>query len=493
MEDAIKKLVDYLKDKKVIILGFGVEGRSSYLFFKKHLPNKNIYVFDNKFLDVDKLNNSYYNLLKKDKFVTLLENLDNTNYTFLEDFDVILKSPGISFKGIDTTKFNKNISSQIELFLRFFDITTIGVTGTKGKSTTSSLIYEVLKANDKNVILCGNIGVAILDEIDRIKKDTIVVLELSSHQLQYIKYSPKISCILNIFEEHLDHYNSYEEYINCKLNILKYQKTGSYMIVNTENEILYNVLTKHSLLDNKNSVTKVQIGNNNKCNNYFDISLRKNINEVEYITISTKNQEGEFKNTKIYDFSRKRNLLGVHNEMNIMFALSISVILKLDLDKCISAIEKFNNLPHRLQLVADFCNVKYYDDSIATVPQSTISAILSLKDISTVIIGGMNRGINYSVLIDFFNSKQVYDTTLENVILMYETGKIIYDKLKDNQRLKVYYVDNLENAVKLAYDITKRGSCVMSPAAASYNHFKNFEERGDLYLEYLRELQNMEE
>ena len=195
----INALVEYLKNKKILILGFGIEGYSTYLFIRKYLKKQKIYISDVKPETIKK----YKDVLQD----TNIEILDKEKYLKeLEDYDIIMKSPGISFANIDTTKFINKIKSQLELFLEFINVFTIGITGTKGKSTTSSLIYEILKEQCEDVHLLGNIGIPLFDEIDKLNEKSIVVLELSSHQLEFAEVSPNIAILLNIFEEHLDHY-----------------------------------------------------------------------------------------------------------------------------------------------------------------------------------------------------------------------------------------------------------------------------------------------
>ena len=188
----IKNIINFLENKKITILGFGIEGKSTYNFIRKYLPEKELNIRYNKQnIDEEK------DYLSKDKHLSF-----TTGDKYLEEmeqYDIILKSPGISFKNIDISKFKDKISSQLELFLEYTKSLTIGVTGTKGKSTTSSLIYEVLKNQNKDAELLGNIGTPIFDEIEKIKDTSFVVLEISSHALQYIKKSPNISIMLNSF------------------------------------------------------------------------------------------------------------------------------------------------------------------------------------------------------------------------------------------------------------------------------------------------------
>ena len=221
----IEKIVNEIKKyNNILILGFGREGKSTYHFIRKYLGNKVLTIADrNKELL------EYNKELLKDKNINFI--LGDHNLDYLDDFDLIIKSPGVNFKYIDYTKIRDKITSQIDLFLRFSEVHTIGVTGTKGKSTTASLIYYILKNLKKKTVLVGNIGIPVFNEIEKIDKDTIVVLELSCHQLQFVKASPNISILLNLYEEHLDLYKSYEEYKLAKLNIFKFQKKEDYAIV----------------------------------------------------------------------------------------------------------------------------------------------------------------------------------------------------------------------------------------------------------------------
>ena len=180
------------KYDKVLILGFGREGKSTYRLIRKYLNDKKLYIADGneKLLELNEE-------LKKDDNIDLI--LGKSYLDNLDDYDLIIKSPGVNFKYINYELFEKKITSQIDLFLRFSNALTIGVTGTKGKSTTSSLIYYVLKNMNKNTILAGNIGIPVFDELDNIKANTIMVIELSCHQLKFANSSPNISVLLNIY------------------------------------------------------------------------------------------------------------------------------------------------------------------------------------------------------------------------------------------------------------------------------------------------------
>ena len=428
----IKDLIDYLSDKNINILGFGREGQSTYKLIRKYLPNKIITISDLKENFQDN-----FDFLQNDKNLNLISGekyLDN-----LERFDIIIKSPGISFAKIDITQFKDKISSQME----------------KGKSTTSSLIYTILKDQNKDVLLLGNIGKPIFDYINEISNTTILVLEMSAHQLEFMKYSPNISILLNLFEEHLDHYKSYEDYIAAKCNIYKYQHENDYFLYSLDNE----TLKEHV----KNPKAKT-----------YTISIN------EKADIYLQNDDVIFNNKKIYDRNQKRNLVGDYNLSNIMFTLVVSEILKLDLNKSINSINNFKTLKHRLEFVGNFDGINYYDNSIATVPMATIEAIKALKNVDTLIIGGMDRGIDYTDFIKYLDSSDI-----SNIVCMPKTGHDIAKKLKNK---KTFIVNTLEEAVDISKKVTgKNMSCLLSPAAASYGFFKNFEEKGDLFQKLVKQ------
>lgn len=442
----INDLIAYFKDKKILILGFGREGKSTYKLIRRYLPNQLLYIADLK-------NESMENFkdLKNDENIICIS---GDNYLEnLENYDIIMKAPGVSFAKVDTSKIFDKIKSQLELLLEFFNMKTIGITGTKGKSTTSSLIYKMLQDQNVKSMLLGNIGVPVFDFIDTLDNDTVLVLEMSSHQLEFMKMDPNISILLNIYEEHLDHYNSFEDYAMAKCNIYKYQKNNDYFLYNYDDEML------NKLVKNPNAKT-------------YKVSIKSKSGSNVNIDGENVKLNGKI----IYNINEKRNLLGDYNLNNIMFVLTVSEILGLNLEKTIKSISQFKTLEHRLEFVGTFNEISYYDNSIGTIPVATIEAIKALKNVDTLIIGGMDRGIDYSEFIDFLNLCDV-----SNIVCMPKTGHDIAKKLKND---KAYIVDTLEEAVNISKKVTKKGKiCLLSPAAASYGFFKNFEEKGNKFKE----------
>lgn len=439
-----KEIIDFLDGKYVVIVGFGKEGQSTYRFIRKYLSKQRLVIVDGNESLLD--NNSY---LKDDDNIELVlgdHYLDN-----LEKYDVIIKSPGVRFKDIDISLFKDKITSQLGLVLDFYKNNIIGITGTKGKSTTTSLITKILKDQGIDAYLLGNIGIPIFDNIDKMNDKSMMVIEMAALQLEFVKNSPHIGIILNLFEEHLDFFKDKNAYYLAKMNMFKYQDVNDYGIYTSSNNTLNDYVRigeyKGTLID----IVK-------------DLKI-----ENDYIVSDNK---------KLYNTESERNLIGSHNLSNIMFAIEVSKILDLDFLKVSDSINSFEPLEHRMEFVATINGVKYYNDSIATIPDATINCVNALKDVDTIIFGGMDRGIDYSKLIEFFNN-----SSIDNFICMPQTGYKIGKKIKNKN---VYFIEDLKDAVSKAKEVTKK-ICVMSPAASSYNAFKNFEEKGRAYKTYVKE------
>lgn len=455
------RIANYLVGKKVLILGFGREGRSTYDFLRTTCPTLDLTIADARpdFAEHDEV-------LRRDrvpgsgnfavKIVAGPHYLDH-----LADYDIIMKTPGISFAKIDTSAFRDKITSQLELLLKFSSeahLETIGITGTKGKSTTSSLIYQILQDQGIDSILLGNIGTPVFDHLHELKPGMKVVLEMSSHQLEFMQHSPQIALLLNAYEEHLDHYQSFAKYVEAKCNIYRFQNSSDCLIYNADDANL------RQFVQDPPAQT-------------FCVSLSGDPSSQTRL-------EGDtvyFGDQPIYERQAPHHLLGDYNLQNIMFALTVAEILKLDLTKTRQTIAEFKTLKHRLEFVAEVDGVKYYDNSIGTVPMATIEAIKALGDVDTVIIGGMDRGISYQTFAQFLNQSAVH-----NIICMPKTGHDIARELNPD---KAHLVTTLDEAVALAQEITPSGhSVLLSPAAASYGFFKNFEEKGDKFQELVRAL-----
>jgi UDP-N-acetylmuramoylalanine--D-glutamate ligase len=391
-------IIDEIRGKRVLIWGYGREGKSTENFLNRCCDPEAVEIYE------------------------------GGREGIREDaFDMIIKSPGIVMK-----EDHPLYTSQTELFLKQFRDRVVGVTGTKGKSTTSTLLYTVLKeCTGKNVVLLGNIGQPCLDYFEEITDDTIIVYEMSCHQLAHTKVSPHIAVFLNFYEEHLDYYGTVENYFKAKSNITKYQEKSDYLFLGEEAP---------------------------------EIQTKANVIPIKR------------KSRSVYPLK----LIGEHNQHNADFVYNIAVTLfGCGEESVLQSMSHFKGLPHRLEYIGSVDGVAYYDDSISTIPEATINAIGGISNVQTVLVGGMDRKINYDILIDFVSANRQLQ-----FIFSYASGKRIYESV--SQFAHCHYTEDLESAVRLAKKITPKGSaCILSPAAASYGYFKNFEERGDMFQKYV--------
>lgn len=420
-----RNIKNILDNKNILVLGYGKEGRSTLSFIRDFISPKSVTVADLKDVSAD--------------LPTGVKCICGENYmSTLSEYDVIIKTPGIVYAGQSDRVINKT-TSQTDLFLKEFSKKTVGITGTKGKSTTTSLIYHVLKNSGVDAVIAGNIGIPPLDAARDMRDNSVAVFEMSCHQLEFQRISPHVAVVLNLFEDHLDHYGTREKYVKAKENIFLYQGKEDILIISDD------------------------------CLDQISRS-RSNVIPVSY--------EPDFDIPK-----NEISLFGNHNFYNISVAKRVADLYGVSFDEFIDALRSFKPLPHRLEYVDTKNGVAYYDDSISTVCQTTIQAIVSLENVETVIIGGMDRGIDYTELVDFLVSHPV-----PNVILAYESGKRISEMLKE-KNVEFILTEDLYSAVKLASQLTHvGGKCVLSPAAASYGYFKNFEERGDVFKELVKKL-----
>lgn len=439
MNKFIEYIKNYTENKSVCILGFGREGKSTYEILAKYCSPSKIIVAD---------------INKIDSLPESVELICGENYQkSLDNFDLVFKSPGIVLDK-QPSELKCQITSETQVFFEIYREQIIGITGTKGKSTVTSLIYHILKENGNDCRIAGNIGIPVFDIAESMTDKTIVVCELSCHQLEYMTVSPATAVFLNLFEEHLDHYGNIEKYYNAKKNIYLHQKKHDCLLIN------------HDIAP-ENSPELLQ---------YIYTISAENSDVCIYVHNGIIKYDDE--NYKIP--TDKIKLLGIHNHYNIAVAYFVTSFY-VEPEEFEKALCTFNPLAHRLEFVDEINGVKYYDDSISTACATAIEALKSVPNAGTILIGGMDRGIDYTTLVDYLKETDV------NIICMETSGKRIYEMIKDLSR--VHYVPHLEDAVKLAYEITPNGkSCVMSPASASYGIFKNFEERGEVFKSLVAQL-----
>ncbi len=427
MLSVLSKLIN---NKKVLILGFGREGRSTLAKLLEAGNAESITVAD--------LNDVSGKVPEGVKLI-----IGEAYQDSLDSFDVVFKSPGIVLKR-EVSSYRCLITSETEVFMEAYGDRVIGITGTKGKSTTASLMYHVLRESGKDAVFGGNIGIPVFELSDKVKENTIVVLELSCHQLEYLKTDPHVAVLLNIYEDHLDHYGTRERYAAAKKNIFLYQD---------KEDLLY---TTKDTFENE--------GLSDICKSRF---IPVSLSDAPF---------GSF------DEINGAKLLGEHNRLNCAFVWMAVKEYGVTKEEFLKALSTFEPLPHRLERFAKAGDMEFYDDSISTTVKSTISAVEAVGNASILILGGMERNIEYGELVSYIKASD-----LRLVICMYDSGKRIYEMLtSENDFPNAVYVPDLEAATEVA--VAHKGvggACILSPAAASYGYFKNFEERGDKFKEFV--------
>jgi UDP-N-acetylmuramoylalanine--D-glutamate ligase len=432
------------KYERILILGFGKEGQSTYSFIRKNDPSREITIADvNDKVRESQICNGDDNI----KFITGIDYLEKIN-----DYDCIIKAPGISLSIEMIKSLGDKLTSQASLFLKEYRDQTIGITGTKGKSTTASFIQHFLKLTGKDTMLIGNIGVPPWDEESRIMKDTVIIYELSSHMLQTISVSPHIALLLNIFPEHLDYYGDMENYVKAKARIFTHQFS-------------------HDIL-----ITGDDVGVTDAL-----VKFKHRSHLIKWDSAST----DEYLFVPEMFASVPSAIRGEHIHHNFIFGAVAACYAGADPALLLLALDTFKSLPHRLEVLGTWKGISFINDSISTIPEATIAALAAFPETNIVIVGGMDRGISYENLV----SKLIYTPELF-VFCIDESGKKVYDALTDarEDRKHFRYFPSLESAVENCFPTLagRGGTVLLSPAAASYTQFKNFEARGEAFLEYIK-------
>lgn len=459
--------VNDLKTKKILILGLGKEGINTLQYLRLNFPTKLLGVADE--LPFEKLNPLAKKLITEDENLNL--HLGQECLTSLSKYQVVIKTPGFSPFRPAIRKAQKQgvtITSQTEVFFANCPGKIIGVTGSKGKGTTTSLIYRVLKKGGLDVRLVGNIGKPGLLLLPQAKPETVFVDELSSYQLLGMKQSPAIAVFLNFYQEHLDYHPSLKNYFQAKANITLHQKPEDYFTYNYSQPILQKLSKQTAAQKIPFSLTK------KPCPGYF-VEKGKII-----FCRSPKVKEAIF-STKDNPFRARFYL------ENIMAAIAVGHLFNIERHTIARAIKNFIPLPHRLEYMGAFQGINFYNDSFATIPEATIRAIESLKNVRTVLLGGYERHQDFTSL-----AKTIFKANIRTLILFPPTGKRIWQavlKLKPKKLPAHFSVQNMSQAVRLAYQHTSKGKiCLLSPASPSFGIFRDFKQRGNLFKRYAREL-----
>jgi UDP-N-acetylmuramoylalanine--D-glutamate ligase len=433
--------LEKLKNKKILILGLGKEGLDALNFLKKNCLAKKIGVADK--------NPNCRKKIAKGKFSGVEWHLGENYLKALKKYDLIVKSPGIPIHlpEVEEAFERKKITSLTEIFFENCPGKIIGVTGTKGKGITASLIYSILKVAKMPVRLIGNIGQPGLNFLDKAKKDEFFVYEISSHQLYRLKESPQIAVFTNLYPAHLDYFKDKEEYFLAKKNIFLWQKKDNLLIYNAE-----------------------------------DKNLKKFVQKAKSKKIPVKNFSEIIKKYRI-----KNLFLKNFYPLNLALAVRVGEIFNLKKSEIEKGIENFKPLPHRLELVGKFKKILFIDDSLSTIPESTIFALNSLGNkIGSLILGGYDSKLDYKNL-----AKEILKKRIKTLILFPETGNKIWReiiKFKNKKRWpRAILVQKMRDAVKLAFWYTEKGKiCLLSPGSPSFGLFKDYRERGNLFKKYVR-------
>ena len=445
--EKLQKVLEALDGKKILVLGYGREGRETVRRLLEWCKGAEITVAD----------------LKEQALPEGVDGLFGEKYQdTLREYDVIIKSPRIVLLDKSPEVLEK-VTSQTELFLSAYRDQVVGITGTKGKSTTSSLTAHILESVYPDTLLMGNIGIPAFSMAEKMGEKTIAVYELSCHQLEYTRVSPHIAVILNLFEEHLDHYGTKEAYFAAKRNIYAHQRP--------EDLYFCNILQKDDLPRPVSRMVTVEQAERSEA------GLWIKGREIRYEGHTLPLEEG------------CTLLEGEHNLYNIGVAYGLCRAFGVTDEQFLAALGTFSPLPHRLQKVGTYGGVTYYDDSISTACETAIGAMEALKGkgIGSVLLGGMDRGIDYEPLCDYLMGCPADNPRY--LILMPDSGvrvgKMLRERGFDPGRMVL--TGGLQEAVGKAKELTPAGSiCLLSPAAASYGFFKNFEERGEKFQEYVK-------
>lgn len=420
-----QQLKALLADRRILIAGYGREGQSTHALLQRILPSSSP--------DISRNDEELFSLL------------DNNRY------DLIIKSPGIPTMKLEGRCDLNTVTSQTDLFLQLYGDQTLAVTGTKGKSTTTSLLHHLLKSSlpQRNVVLAGNIGIPLFDILDQLDEQSLVVAEFSCHQLENIHRGPHIGIILNLYQEHLDHYHDYRGYQMAKMQLALRQGRGDHCLYCTDSPDLRDMMEE------------------------LQSSITSTLHPYNLAT-------AQHSAVALWDTPLK----GDHNLCNVYVAVQAAMlILGNDPDQLTSLqthLSTFKGLPHRLELVGTFNGVTFYNDSISTIPEAAIAAVKALKKVDTIILGGFDRGIDYRSLGDFLD-RDPLGRQVHNIVFVGDAGKRMLREWNITDRNLLVENDYSRIVPWCCENTAPDHICLLSPAAASYDAFKNFEVRGDTF------------
>ncbi len=476
-----------LEQEKILILGLAKEGVSTFNFLRQIFPDKQIGLADAQ-------PTLPFQLQKAHNITT---HLGPDHFDYLKEYSLIFKTPGIPQNLPEIQQAVKNgvkLSSNLQLFLeiveekkaansqQLLDLPlplTIGITGTKGKSTTASMIHHVLNVGGFDSALIGNIGRPALDEAYRIESIGIFVIEMSSHQLSHLTISPDIAVIHNITSEHLDYYRDTAEYIQSKESIARYQKVNQYVLYNPN----YPNAAKIAALSSGKQIKISSASSIDSVKNDIQVYLKSH-----YLTF----RDNKVKSSNDESIIRQKDipLLGKHNLQNIAPSIVIAKLLQIPTAKITQAIKSFQPLPHRLEKVAEIKGVTYVNDSMATMPDAAISALSCFSDQPIILLaGGHERNQDF---VPF--AKKIVESNVKAMALFPANGTRLWNEVQNQQKnqnsseqILAKEVHSMEEALDFAQKHVKKGDVVLlAPGAASFGIFENYADRGEKFVNYVK-------
>ncbi len=462
-----------LAHRQIIILGAGREGLSTYRFLRHHFPQMPLAIADQRYRH--QLGKAWREIFIADRHLTAYAG-PNQYLQYLTDFDLCFRTPGISPnlpQLIAARAAGVEFSSNTALFLQLARGLTIGITGTKGKSTTASLIAHLLQTAGKKTHLVGNIGLPALDYLDQLNFKSHTILELSSHQLQDLPISPHIAILQNITSEHLDYYQTTKAYVQAKTALVSHQKTSDYLIYSPDFKTSrhFATLTKAHLLPYTLTDQPGSLAFAHGRGLYYR-------NPITTQTVSIADR-------------KKIKLLGKHNLYNLLPALILAHHLNISNEQIATAFYTFTPLRHRLEYVHTVNDISYYNDSLSTTPAAASAALQTFPHSPIILLaGGYERHQDFTPL-----AKQILKSNLRALILFPPTGKRLRRTLIDLAIQKkavvpqFIFVETMSEAINQAAAVAKPGDTVLlSPAAASFNQFRDYADRGDQFCQLVKNL-----
>ena len=441
-----------------LIVGFGREGRSVLDYVRSNHPNARIGIADHN------LNSAHPDIPNGVELFTGATYLDEAH-----SFDTIVRSPGVSIRLIMPFMGPAaHLTSATNIFFAECPGRIVGITGTKGKSTTSSLTAAILSQIFSDVRLVGNIGTPMLNHLAGATADTVFVIELSSYQLEDLRRSPHVAILLNIVPEHLDYHGGFEAYSAAKANIARHQGTTDILITNESNSLL----------------TRVTSGCSSARSYFTEGPSDSAVTSVEVDTIVITSAGKRFPLMRTEELP----VIGPGNLQNALAAITCAVSLGGTVTQVQEGLRSFKPLEHRLEFVATSHEISFYNDSLATIPEALAHALVALGDkVETVIAGGFDRGVDMRPVGPALAASKV-----KNLILFPTTGEKIWEAARAAAPDRLYTrvdVQSMSDAVQAAYDLTSAGKiCVMSPASSSFSVFKDYRDRGEQFRDAVKRL-----